>query len=125
MSERAVPILPSRDLRETLGFYERLGFENRGAPPEEWDYLIIGRGGVELHFYAAPDVDPLTTSASCYAFVDDAQALHDEWQAVGIPRDAATGSRLVAPVDTDYGLCEFAVVDPSGNLVRVGSPLQR
>jgi hypothetical protein len=31
----------------------------------------------------------------------------------------------VAPVDTDYGLREFAVVDPSGNLVRVGSPLQR
>jgi hypothetical protein len=125
VSERAVPILPSRDLRETLGFYERLGFANRGAPPEEWDYLIIGRGGVELHFYAAPDVDPLTTSASCYAFVDDAQALHDEWHAVGVPRDAATGSRLVAPMDTDYGLREFAVVDPSGNLVRVGSPLQR
>jgi hypothetical protein len=45
MGEHAVRVLPSRDLRETLGFYERLGFENRGAPPEEWDYLIIGRGG--------------------------------------------------------------------------------
>ena len=85
MSERAVPILPSRDLRETLVFYERLGFENR---------------------------------------VDDADALHDEWHAVGVPRDPATGSRLVPPVDTDYGLREFALVDPSGNLVRVGSPLR-
>jgi hypothetical protein len=26
-------------------------------------------------------------------------------------------------VDTDYGIREFALVDKSGNLVRVGSPL--
>ena len=123
MAERSVPILPSRDLRETLAFYERLGFENRGAPPEEWDYLIIGRGGADLHFYAAPDVDPLTTSASCYVFVDDADALHDEWRQVGVEHDPATGSRLVPPVDTDYRMREFALVDRSGNLVRVGSPV--
>ena len=42
MGELAVPILPSRDLRETLSFYERLGFENRGADPEVWDYLSCG-----------------------------------------------------------------------------------
>ena len=121
--EYAVPILPSRDLGETVAFYDRLGFENRGAPPEEWNYLILGRGDVELHFYGDPGVDPLTTAASCYVFVEDAQALHDEWDAVGVEHDPANGSRLVAPVDTDYRMREFAVVDPSGNLVRVGSPL--
>jgi catechol 2,3-dioxygenase-like lactoylglutathione lyase family enzyme len=125
MLERAVPILPSRNLRETLAFYERLGFENRGAPPEEWEYLIVGRDGAELHFFSAPDTDPLTTAAGCYVFVEDADALHDEWRETGVPRDAETGSRLVPPVDTDYGLREFAVVDGSGNLVRVGSPLRR
>src|SRR5688572_7631370 len=122
MAERCVPILPSRDLRETLAFYERLGFENRGAPPEVWDYLIIGRGGLELHFYADPHVNPLTTSASCYVYVDDAQALHDEWAEI-IVTDPPTGSRLVAPQVTDYGLREFAVVDRSGNLLRIGSPV--
>jgi catechol 2,3-dioxygenase-like lactoylglutathione lyase family enzyme len=121
--EYAVPILPSRDLRETLAFYEHLGFENRGAPPEVWDYLIVGRGDVELHFFAKPDVDPLTTAAGCFMHVADAEALHDEWAAAGVEHDAATGSRLVAPMDTDYGMREFAVVDRSGNLVRVGSPL--
>jgi catechol 2,3-dioxygenase-like lactoylglutathione lyase family enzyme len=120
-----VPILPSRDLRETLAFYERLGFENRGAPPEEWDYLIIGRGGIELHFYGDPDVDPLTTSAMCYVRVADADAVYEEWRRVGVPRDEPTGSRLQPPVDTDYGLREFALVDRSGNLVRVGSPPRR
>jgi predicted lactoylglutathione lyase len=28
VAESAVPILPSKNLRETLAFYERLGFEN-------------------------------------------------------------------------------------------------
>jgi hypothetical protein len=121
--EYAVPILPSRDLRETLAFYARLGFENRGAPPEEWDYLILGRGGIELHFVAAPETDPLTTAASCFVHVQDADRLFDEWQMAGVPADAETGSRLQPPTDTDYRMREFALVDRSGNLVRVGSPL--
>jgi hypothetical protein len=120
MAERSVPILPSRDLRETPTFYETLGFENRGAPPEDWDYLIIGRGGLEIHFIAAPD--SLSTAASCFAFVDDAQALYDEWVGI-VVHDPATGSELETPMDTEYGMREFAVVDPSGNRVRVGSPI--
>ncbi|MPV35841.1 bleomycin resistance protein [Georgenia subflava] len=124
MAERAVPILPSRNLRETLEFYEALGFENRGAPPEEWDYLIVGRGNLEVHFYPDPQVDPLATAASCYAFVDDAQRLYEDWVAIVVP-DPPTGSRVVEVMDTDYGMREFAVVDRSGNLVRVGSSLNR
>ena len=123
MTESAVPILPSRDLDETLAFYLRLGFELQGAPIEKYRYLIIGRGSIELHFWDAPDVDPLTTDASCYIRVADADALHREWQEVGIESDPVTGSRLMPPVDTDYGIREFALVDRSGNLLRVGSTL--
>ena len=119
--ESAVPILPSRDLRETVAFYERLGFQDNGSPWEEWNYLIISRGGAELHFWSEPSVDPLTTSFSCYLRVADADALHAEWEGVGVPRDETNGSRLEPPVDTDYGIREFALIDPSGNLLRVGS----
>jgi len=123
MSERAVPILPSRDLAETLRFYQRLGFDNRGAPPEEWDYLIVGRGDIELHFVADPSVDPLRTAGSCYLFVDDADALFRDWAGVVRP-DPATGTRVTEPADTDYGMREFAVVDGNGNLLRVGTAQQ-
>jgi hypothetical protein len=58
----------------------------------------------------------------CYLRVGDADAVHTEWEAIGVPRDDATGSRLEPPMLTDYGMREFALVDPSGNLVRVGSP---
>ena len=52
----------------------------------------------------------------------DADAVYAEWEAIGIRRDEKTGSRLEPPALTDYGMREFALVDPSGNLVRVGSP---
>ena len=87
MAESAVPILPSRDLDETLEFYSRLGFELQGAPIEKYRYLIIGRGSIELQFWDAPTVDPLATDASCYIRVDDADALHHEWQEAGIESD--------------------------------------
>lgn len=117
-----MPILTSRDLSETLGFLERLGFENRGAAPDVWRYLIVGRGDIELHYVEDPSVDPLTTAAMTYLFVENARQLYDRWEPLIVP-DESTGSRIVAPVDTDYGMCEFAVIDPSGNLLRVGSPL--
>ena len=121
----AVPVLPSRDLEETLAFYEPLGFENLGGPWREWNYLIIGRGDTWwLHFFGKPEIDPLTTIAGCYLYVDDADALHDEWRRVVEP-DRSTGSRLIPAETTDYGMREFAVVDRSGNLIRVGSQLAR
>ncbi|MDF1605758.1 VOC family protein [Nocardioides sp. YIM 152315] len=122
--ESSVPILPSRDLRETLAFYEALGFDNRGAPPEEWDYLILARGDLWLHFFSMPEVDPLSTAASCYLYVDDADALHSAWAEAVVP-DPPTGSRVVPPTTTDYGMREFAVVDRSGNLVRVGTQVDQ
>ena len=123
MTDRAVPILPSRDLAETLAFYAALGFENRGAPPDEWDYLIVGRGGAEIHFVLDAEVDPLRTAGSCYLFVDDAARLSASWRDLVSP-DPATGSRVEPLVETDYGMREFAVVDPSGNLIRIGTAIR-
>ncbi|RFU86948.1 VOC family protein [Streptomyces triticagri] len=122
MDAYAVPILPSRDLAETQEFYARLGFEQRGEYVEQYGYLIVARGTVELHFTHEPDMDPLSTAGACYVHVPDADALHGEWESLGIRADPATGSRLVPPTDTDYGLREFALVDRSGNLLRIGSP---
>ena len=121
MTEYAVPTLPSRNLHETLSFYKRLGFENAGDAPDVWDYMIIRRGTIELHFYADPGVDPLTTSAGCFVWVKDADELHAEWERAGVEHDAATGSRLVEPTDTDYGVRTFALIDPNGNQMRFGT----
>ena len=65
----------------------------------------------------------MTTDASCYLRVRDADVLYAEWNLIGVASDPATGSRLQPPVDTEYGLRELALVDPSGNLLRAGSPV--
>jgi hypothetical protein len=121
--EYAVPILPSRDLRETLAFFERLGFQNQAFPPEVRDYIILARGRIQLHLLAAPTTDPLANTASCYVFVADADRVNADWREIGVAADPDTGSRLEAPMNTDYGMREFVVIDPSGNHVRVGSVL--
>jgi catechol 2,3-dioxygenase-like lactoylglutathione lyase family enzyme len=114
VDSRAVPVLTSRDVSTTLDFYRRLGFENRGAPPDEWDYLILVREGVELHFVGptAGERPP----GFCFVYVEDADDLHAEWQG----RAAAPG-RIERPLNTNYGMRVFALVDPDGNEVRIGS----
>jgi catechol 2,3-dioxygenase-like lactoylglutathione lyase family enzyme len=119
---RAVaPILPSRDLEATAAFYDRLGFERRGLWPAE--YLIVERGDVGLHFFHQPELDPWSSIAGCYLYVDDADALHAEFAGLGLP-DQGIPRLHGAPADADYGLREFAVVDEDGNLLRIGSPLR-
>ena len=112
------PILPSRDLAATAAFYSRLGFEQTGLWPDE--YLIVMRGDVGLHFFFAPDIDPWTSAAGCYLYVEDADSLFADFTQLGLPAEGIP--RLHGPVEaTDYGLREFAVVDPDGNLLRIGS----
>ena len=114
------PILPSRDLETTSAFYDRLGFSRSGHWPQQ--YLIVTRWGIGLHFFHSPELDPWSSIAGCYLYVDDADALHAELDRLGLPGEGIP--RLHgAPEDTDYGMREFAVVDPDGNLLRIGSEL--
>ena len=39
------------------------------------------------------------------------------------PGEPASAARLTAVEDKPWGMREFAVVDPNGNLLRVGRPL--
>lgn len=104
----AIPILPSSDLATTAAYYGRLGFEELSR----WDdYLIIKRDSAELHFFLEPGV----AGGGCYLRISDAPALHHEWSHI----EGITVFPLVA---TDYGLDEFAIHDPDGNQIRIGSP---
>jgi len=112
------PILPSRDLTATAEFYAPLGFEEQGLWPDE--YLIVMRGEVRLQFFHSSPLDPWSSDAGCYLYVNDADALFAEWRPLGLPSEGIP--RLHgSPNDTEYGLREFALVDPDGNLLRIGS----
>jgi len=112
--DRAYPLLVSSDCSATLAFYEGLGFRARGAPHSEWDYLIIVRDEVELHF--AGPTTPARGPGSCFIAVDDADALHALWE-----EHVAAPASLTKPFHTNYGMRAFTLVDPDGNEVRVGA----
>ena len=119
----AIPILPARDLHETRAFYERLGFAAVGWWPDTFGgYAVLTRGDLAMHFYHAPDVLPHANHGQCYWYVADVAALHADAAAAGIP---ATGTPRLTPIDEKpWGMREFAIADPSGNLVRVGQPVR-
>ncbi|HEU4631574.1 MAG TPA: VOC family protein [Gemmatimonadaceae bacterium] len=119
--ERPEPILPARDLDETRAFYARLGFEPwfRGRGP--WEYEIVSRGQLVVHFFAERGLVPGDNDSSCYWRVTDADRCYQEWSALGLPTEGIP--RLTAPEDRPWGMREFTLVDPSGNLVRVGHEL--
>jgi catechol 2,3-dioxygenase-like lactoylglutathione lyase family enzyme len=111
------PVLPTRDVQRSLEHYRRLGFEVRAYRPEDGapGYGYLHWDEVDLHLSRWDEHDPLTTASQVYLYVDDADALHTQWQAAGVE------GRFIAPSDAEYGLREGAHVDPEGNLIRYGS----
>jgi catechol 2,3-dioxygenase-like lactoylglutathione lyase family enzyme len=120
-TERSEPILPARNLEETRTFYEKLGFVAWHRERGPWEYQILSRGHLVVHFFAEPELTPGANETSCYWRVKDADRLYRELAALNLPSQGIP--RLTAPVDQPWGMREFALVDPSGNLVRVGHDL--
>ena len=115
LSGATIPILASRDVEETAAFYRRLGFDLLARYDEFGPtYLLLRRDDVELHFVHSPEVDPSESSGGCYLRLDDAQAVYDEWAPLALPE-------IHPPRDTPWGMREFFLVDPSGNLIRIGT----
>lgn len=78
-------------------------------------YGFANRDGVEIHLGTVPDTGSGIAKHSAYLWVDDSDALAHEWLAVGV--------EVHMPEDTDWGQHEGAVVDPDGNILRFGSPI--
>ena len=112
---RALPLLASRDLHATEAFYKRLGFVGKGAPPDEWDYLIIEYDGAELHFagQALGERGP----GSCFIYADDIEDVYDVWRT-----NADDSARFTPLTFTNYGMRAFTLFDADGNEIRVGWP---
>ena len=105
-----VPVLASLHLAETRQFYvERLGFT---ALLEMGNYLILQRDGCELHFWHCTERH-IAENTSCYVRGDTA-ALHADF--------AQRGLLVEPPQLRDWGMREFHVIDPHGNLLKFGEP---
>lgn len=111
------PILPAQDVRRTSAFYESLGFK---AGYHDDRYEILRRGNLVVHLEQQNDLPPGRNRTSCYWRVADADALYQEFAALGLPPERD----LTEPQDEPWGMREFTVKDPAGNLVRIGHELK-
>ena len=116
-ADLAIPTLPCRAVAATVAFYHALGFEG-GAHAFNGNYAILRRGAIELHFVTHRDLVPAESSAGCYIRVADVETIYRACASAQLPRVGIP--RMDALANKPWGLREFAIVDPDGNLLRIG-----
>jgi len=114
--EAVSPRLPVDDVERLLAFYvDSLGFElgwKWGVPPT---HASVCRGSVSFDLIRVrPEFQG---TAMAYVQVVGIDAYHAELTAKNV---------RVSPVaDRPYGMRDFEVVDPSGNRIAFGQPLEQ
>ena len=119
IGQRLVPALLVRDMRETLAFYQKLGFVLTGCHPNHSraTWAEVKRDSVVLQFHTEPpDGTPPTPvcSGTFYIYADSVAGLAQELRG---KVDFAWG-----PEAMDYGMREFAAQDPNGYLIAFTEP---
>ena len=115
------PIFPSADFAITSAFYEQLGFRVVALYKAE-GYLILQHEEVELHFNRNDSKDPTKSEYSAFVRVVDARVLAAKFEQLSLPTEGIP--RVTRAEDKPWGVCEFAIVDPDGHLLRVGHVLE-
>lgn len=115
--QRVSPVFPVRNIDSAIAHYRKLGFAVREFEGTA-AYAFAERDGIEIHLAEVDDLKPRRNTSAVYLYVDDADALFEEWSRAGIE------GRLIEPIDTSYGLREGACVDSDANLIRFGSEAQ-
>jgi catechol 2,3-dioxygenase-like lactoylglutathione lyase family enzyme len=113
--EAVSPRIPVQDVEELLAFYVgELGFELRWKWGEPATHASVCRNEVSFDLISVPAGRQGTAMA--YVQVSGVDAYHAELRARGVQ---------VSAVDNHpYGMRDFEVVDPCGNRIAFGQPLE-
>lgn len=108
--QRVTPILRADDAAATARWYERLGFE------VEWEHrfepgfpLFVSIRTGEQRLFLSEHGGDAVRGTLVYLHVDDVDAVA---RALGVEAE-----------DMPWGMREVGVTDPSGNRLRLGSPI--
>ncbi|HET9324844.1 MAG TPA: glyoxalase superfamily protein [Gaiellaceae bacterium] len=116
------PVLVVPEVEETLAYYrDRLGFETEAWKPNPAAYGYARRDGLSLHFNQGEQPRPNHEVVQpdlfdVYVWVDDVNALHDEF----VKRGA---DLLHAPIERPWGHLEIRIQDPNGYILAFGEPI--
>ncbi len=121
--ELTFPILPCRDLDESVGFYEAMGFTRTYRQRRPNPYAVVARDDIHIHLFGLEDFDPHGSLGNVIVAVPDPDSLYASFAAglraaygklpsAGIPR-------ILRPRKRFGTVRGFSVVDPGGNWLRV------
>lgn len=128
MTERTIPILPCRSIDDVLAFYEALGFAVTYRQERPNTFAVVERGGIELQFFVLKGLDPSASYSTCYVLTSDVDGLYESFTSGArgaLGRVPTRGVPRIGPVrNMSYGVRQFIVVDPGGNYIRIGQPIE-
>ncbi len=103
------------DVRASLKFYtDILGFSERF---QFGDYAGVEYGDVQIHLSGPKATNKrLVGQGGIYIFCDDVDSYYKEITSKGV-------SVQVPPKDYEYGMRDFVIEDPDGNLLGVGQEI--
>lgn len=122
-NERTYPILPCRELDESIAFYETLGFKRTYRQVRPNPYAVVALEHIQIHLFGMEAFDPANSYGSVIVAVPDPDSLYRDFAAglrkmygklsvAGIPRITRPRKK--------YGTVRgFSVVDPGGNWLRI------
>ncbi|TSJ46382.1 bleomycin resistance protein [Fluviicola chungangensis] len=109
------PKLPMRSKQTTREFYQKLGFQEFGNVDFP-DYLIMEKGGIEIHFFLFKELDPKENYGQVYIRSNDIDLdylkLSERHTAAIHPNGHLE--------DKPWGQREFSILDPDNNLLTFG-----
>ena len=123
--ELTFPILPCRDLDESIAFYELLGFERTYRQLRPNPYGVVVLEDLQIHLAGIEGFVPEHSYGSAIVVVPDADALYASFArrlrdalgklpSAGIPR-------ILRPRKRHGTVRGFSVVDPGGNWLRIST----
>lgn len=121
-SDQAIPILVSRDIYKSIDFYQKLGFERTYPVDSGTNYAILYRGSLEIHLTFFPEIVPSESYLACYLRVAHVDELFQEFESLGLPVEGIP--RIGSLENKPWGMREFYIVDPDGNLLKIGQVIQ-
>jgi catechol 2,3-dioxygenase-like lactoylglutathione lyase family enzyme len=111
MMHASTTVFTVSDIAASLAYYrDRLGFEVAFEYGTPTSYAGVCSGKVTLHLISASRTPRQPGHGAVAIDVDDVDALHADL--------VRRGARVLkAPADYDYGLRDFDVADPDGNML--------
>ncbi|MDN3495179.1 bleomycin resistance protein [Planococcus sp. APC 4015] len=116
MPDRAVPNLPSRDFDTTVAFYRGFGFE---VEYRDGGWLILRRGGVQLEFFLAPEIDPYASWSMCSIRIEDLDEMYAAIRRGGVPERTTGIPRLVPIALQEWGHRAGFLIDVDGTQLHL------